>query len=85
MIENKRNWSLLTEKQRRETIDEIIDFFKNERGEEIGIIAAETLLDHFLQTIGIQLYNKGIDESIYFLKDRIDSVAIDMDSLLKKK
>ncbi len=84
MTEIKRNWDLISEEKRKESIEEIIYFFKNERDEEIGIIAAESILDHFLQIVGIQIYNKGIEDSIVFLKNRFESIEIDIGSLLKK-
>lgn len=79
-----RDWDLISEEKRKENIEEIIYFFKKERDEEIGIIAAGDILDHFLQTIGIQIYNKGIEDSIKFLRNRFENLEIDMASLLKK-
>ena len=84
MTKVKRSWDLLTDEQRTEHIQEIIDFYHNERNEEIGIIAAGNILDHFLQTVGIVLYNKGVQEAIDFIEHRLDELKIDMGSLLKK-
>jgi uncharacterized protein (DUF2164 family) len=84
MAKIKRDWDLISDEKRKKSIGEIINFFKNERDEEIGMIAAESILDHFLQTVGVQLYNKGIEDSIHFLKERFDSIEIDMGALLKK-
>jgi uncharacterized protein (DUF2164 family) len=84
MAKVKRDWELLSEEQRDESVRIIIDFFDNERNEKIGIIAAENLLDHFLQTIGIGLYNKGVNNSIEYLHDRFEDIKIDIESLLKK-
>jgi len=84
MAEIKRNWDLLSKEKRKTSIDEIIYFFDTERNEKIGIIAAEQLLDQFLQTIGLELYNKGIEDSTLFLKERFDNVILDMESLLVK-
>lgn len=64
----KRSWDILTEEQREKAINEIISFFRSERNEEIGVIATGNILDMFLQTTGIDLYNKGIDDSNDFLK-----------------
>jgi uncharacterized protein (DUF2164 family) len=80
----KRNWDLLTDEERKKYIDELIEFVHNERNEKIGIIYAEILLNHFLQNVGLELYNKGIEESIEYLKDRIEDICIDMATLLKK-
>jgi len=84
MSEIKRNWDLLSDEKRKIIIDEIIYFFDTERNEKIGIIAAEQILDQFLQTIGLELYNKGIEDSTLFLKDRFDNSILDIESLLKK-
>jgi uncharacterized protein (DUF2164 family) len=84
MTKIKRDWDLISDEKRKESIDDIIHFFKNERDEEIGIIAAEKILDHFLKTVGIQIYNKSVEESIIFLKNRFESLEIDMRALLKK-
>ena len=78
-----RDWDLLSKEQRKESIGEIIFFFKKERDQEIGMIAAENILDHFLQTVGKQIYNQGIKDSLHFLKNRFESIEIDMGTLLK--
>jgi len=79
----KRNWDFISEEKRKESINEIIDFFNVERNEKIGMIAAEEILDFFLQTLGIDAYNKGINDSIQHLKDRFEDIKIDMETLLK--
>lgn len=80
----KRNWDLISDEKRKQSIQEVIDFFKTERDEEIGMIAAENILDHFLQNVGKQLYNKGVEDSTSFLKERFESLELDMESMLKK-
>lgn len=69
MTKIKRSWDLLPKEQKRLAVKEIIDFFGNERGEEIGVIAAESILDMFLQKVGLDLYNKGVEDSKNFVKD----------------
>ena len=84
MVKIKRSWDLLSETRRNKAIDEIIEFYKSERNEKIGMIFAEKLLDHFLQTIGLEFYNKGIEDSLEHLKGRFEDIKIDMETLLKK-
>ena len=79
----KRRWEVLSREERQKCIDEIIFFFEDERDEEIGIIAAENLLDFILHTVGVRTYNKGVEDSIAFMKDRMEDLQIDMGSLLK--
>lgn len=80
----KRDWDILTKEQKKIAIEEIRDYFSVEMDEEIGEIAAENLLEMFLQTIGKDIYNKGIDDSVDFLSERMTSLRIDMEALLKK-
>ena len=84
MSQIKRSWDLLTDDQKKNSINEIIRFFENEREEEIGVIAAENVLDNFLETIGTHVYNKGIEDSISFMKESFDNIELDIESLLKK-
>lgn len=84
MKDIRRACDVLSEDKRKECIQEITSFFKDERDEDIGIIAAENLLNHFLQIVGFDLYNKGIDDAKNFLKIRFEDAEIDMDALLKK-
>ena len=84
MSKIKRSWDLISDEKRKEYIRELIEFFQVERDEEIGMIAAENILDHFLQNVGINLYNNGIEESITFLRERFESLELDMESILKK-
>ncbi len=80
----KRSWNLIPDEKRNASIQEIIDFFEEERDEKIGIIAAESILDFFLQAIGMDLYNKGVEDSRNFMKSRFDDLELDMEALLKK-
>ncbi len=84
MTSTKRKWDLISEKKRTELIKGLVNFFKTHRDEEIGVIAAGDILDHFLQDVGIELYNKGVEDSISYLKGRFESIGWDMESILKK-
>lgn len=79
-----RKGDVLSSEKRKESIQDLIDFFNRERNETIGIIAAEHILTHFLQTIGKDLYNKGIDDATKYLNNRFEDILLDIDTLLKK-
>jgi uncharacterized protein (DUF2164 family) len=76
-----RSGNLLTEEQRKVAINDIVDFYSTERDEEIGVIAAESLLDMLLQEVGPHIYNKAIQESKDFVKTRLEELEIDMEVL----
>ncbi len=81
MNEIKRKWDLIKEAKRKSCIEEIITFFKQERDEQIGVIAAEDILDFFLQYIGTDIYNKGVDDSKELLKRQFENLEVDLELL----
>jgi uncharacterized protein (DUF2164 family) len=85
MDEVKRGWDVLSKEKRKSCIEEIIQFFKDERNEEIGVVAGGNILDLFLQIAGKEIYNKGVDDSKSLLKRLFEDLEIDLDVLLKKE
>ncbi|MEK7545425.1 MAG: DUF2164 domain-containing protein [Patescibacteria group bacterium] len=81
MSDIKRKWDLLNKERRATLIKEIITYFKTERDEEIGVIAAEDILDFFLQNLGKDIYNKAIEDSKGVLKQSFENLEIDLDLL----
>ncbi len=77
-----RKWDRLTEEKRREAIERLIHFFEKERGEEIGNIAADHLLNFFLESVGPDLYNQGIYDAKKAIEGRIEDINYDLDELL---
>jgi uncharacterized protein (DUF2164 family) len=77
----------LKKDQKQTAINHIQDFFRSERGEELGIIAAEEILDFFLEDLGAQLYNRGLDDARKFFLGTIENAEVDYDQLylIKKK
>lgn len=73
----------LQKEERNKIISEIQNFFYEERDEEIGIIAAEEVLEFFLQNIGGMVYNKALDDAKEWFSKRLDETSIDYDVLYK--
>lgn len=80
----KSAFSLLSPKDKSSVIDGLIAYFHRERGEEIGIIAAEDLLDFILDQVTGPIYNRGILDTQDELKKRLDDFDLDLSILLKK-
>ncbi len=81
MEKAKRGWDLLPEDKHKAAVGAIIAFFKEERGEEIGVIAAEALLDFFQERVGKDFYNKGVEDAKALIKERMEDVEVDIDGL----
>ena len=69
--------------EKRELLTEIQAFFKDKRDEEIGLIAAETVLDFFIGTMGAKVYNKALDDIQLWYKRYMDNMEADFYSLYK--
>ncbi len=82
MSDIKRTWDRLRDDEKRKAKEELIDFFQNERDEEIGVIAAEGILNFFLQSVGNKLYNKGVEDAKKAIESRYDELRYDLDDLL---
>lgn len=80
----KRRWERLTEEEKKQAKENLILFFERERSDKIGIIAAEEILNFFLQTVGSTLYNKGIMDAKKSLELRIEELNYDLDDLIER-
>ena len=79
-IQRKSNH--LSDERRRIVLDELIQFFEKERDEEIGHLAAEQLLNFFLESVGPDIYNRGIIAAKRAVESRMDELRYDFDDLL---
>ena len=77
----KRKWELLTDEEKHQFKEDLIIFFESERDEKIGIIAAEELLNFFLQHAGIAIFNKGIEACKKAVTSRLEEIQYDLDDL----
>ena len=84
MTKVKRSWDLISDEKRKGIITAIVNYFECEREEKIGVVAAGEILDFMLQTFGPDLYNKGVEDSLNFLKKNFENLEIDMNAILKK-
>ncbi len=80
----KNKFEFSSEEERQQRIKDIIGFFQDERGEEIGFLAAEQVLDFFLQTMGEGIYRKALKDIKKLLKSRFDDLDVELDMLLDK-
>jgi uncharacterized protein (DUF2164 family) len=79
-----RKWDRLSKVKKQSSINQIINFFEEERNEKLGIFEAEDILDFFLEYIGPEIYNKGVEESKELLQSRFEDISVDLDLLLDK-
>lgn len=83
MSKIKRKWERLTDEEKELAKKELILFFENDRDEKIGIIAAEEIINFFLQSVGSNLYNKGVNDAKKATENRIEELKFDLDDLIE--
>lgn len=83
MSKTKRSWERLTDEEKQIAKEELIQFFDRERNEKIGVIAAEEIINFFLQSVGTKLYNKGLIDAKTAIKNRIEELNYDIDDLIE--
>lgn len=72
-----------TREEKNSMIEKIQRFFGQERDEVIGIIAAEAVLDFFLETLGKDIRNHTLEEAKYWFSKRIEDLEGDFETLYK--
>lgn len=75
----------LSKEEKDRLMREIQHFFEVERGEQIGIIASQNILDFFLEQMGGLIYNKGLDDAKFWFMKRMEDVEVDYDLLYKQQ
>lgn len=73
----------LSAEEKRKLLEEIQTYFEKERDEKIGIIAAESLLEFFLNTIGKHIYNKALDNIKLWYEKKMENIEADFFALYK--
>lgn len=74
-----------TEEAKQKYLHEIIGFFQDERGEEIGLLAAEQILDFFIDTLGTEMYKKAIGDSKKLLNERLNDLEVELELLVPRE
>lgn len=67
--------------QKTQIISLIQQYFREERDEEIGNLAAELLLDFIIKQIGPYLYNQAIDDVQAVITQKMALLESDVDAL----
>jgi uncharacterized protein (DUF2164 family) len=81
-MKKRTELSLLSKDQRLSLIGEIVGFFENERDEEIGVIAAEEVLEFLLEKVGGAIYNKGVRDTKKLIRSRMEDFDVDIEALI---
>ncbi len=77
----QKKWDRLSAGERKQVIDSLIGWYKAERGEEIGYLAAEAILDQVMDLISDHIYQKGISDANKIVEQYVENMKVDLDVL----
>lgn len=64
----------LTKEKETKLIAEIKGYFREERDQEIGDLAASLLIDFFLEKAGNDIYNQGVLDAHRFMGEKLEDL-----------
>ena len=71
----KKNKKLILDKEMNDkAIEAIKKFFKKERDEEIGDLAAILMMDFFTDKLAPIYYNKGIKDAVSYMNESVEDM-----------
>ena len=73
----------LTSEEKNQLLQEIVYYFETERDEKLGIIGSEKILDFFMDSLGVFIYNRALDDAKRWHDKRMEDVEADFYSLYK--
>lgn len=73
----------LSDMQKKQLASEIKAFYLDVRGEEIGMIEEQQLIDLFCEHLAPIVYNKALDDSMHWLKEQMGNMEADYYLLYK--
>lgn len=59
---------------KEEMAGEIQTYFMQERGEELGDLAARLMLDFIIEKLGPNFYNLGVQDSYRFMSQKLEDL-----------
>ncbi len=64
----------VSKEKREEMISSIKHYFANEREDDLGDLAAQMILNFFIEELAPEFYNQGITDSYNYLKDKMEDL-----------
>ncbi|RLQ95415.1 DUF2164 domain-containing protein [Falsibacillus albus] len=71
----------LPKEQKQLLIGRIQTYFYEDRGEEIGDLAAENFFHFILKEFGPFIYNQGVQDSKFVLEQKMENLDEDLEAL----
>ena len=76
-----RKFDKVSKEAEKKTVDEIITRIDEIDGAEVGMIAAQDIIDIVIENLGPEIYNMGLRDAKKLLVERISDIETDIDLL----
>lgn len=60
--------------RKEDMINRVKDYFAKERDEDLGDLAAALIVDFFIDGLGPDIYNQGIDDAHTYMSEKIEDI-----------
>jgi uncharacterized protein (DUF2164 family) len=77
----KRKFDSISKEIEKKCIAEVITRVDEIDGSEVGIIAAQDIIDIVTQNVGPEIYNMGLHDAKKLLKERLSDLETEIDIL----
>ncbi len=70
----KQKRIILKEDRKKDMIDKIKKHFMEERDEDLGDLAAQMILEFFVEKLGPDIYNQGLDDAHLYMSEKLEDL-----------
>jgi uncharacterized protein (DUF2164 family) len=64
----------LSKEKRGDMLSAIEEYFRVERGEELGDLAQGLILDFFIEKLASEFYNLGVEDAYRYMGERLEDL-----------
>lgn len=79
-----KQWDIKDAELNRKCINEVIRRIQEIEGDEVGMIAAQDIINIIKENLAPVFYNKGIEDARKVVQSKIQDIDIDLDILRKR-
>lgn len=76
-----RKWDTDNKEVQQKCIDEVITRLEDISDGQVGVIAAQDIIDIVTENFGPEIYNKGVKDAKKVLTERFHDIEVDLDML----
>jgi len=76
-----RKWDLASKETQRKCVDEVIARIDEIESSEVGVIAAQDIIDIVTENLAPAIYNAGVRDAKKCLGERFHDLEVDLDLL----